>query len=371
MIEYLHSLPKEDGFWMPAEFGPRAATILIWPTRPGSWGKDPSEAEYAFTRVIRELSAEEKVYVLADGEGLARARGKVGDRAEILEIPTNDAWARDVGPTFVTDGKRVRGVNWRFNAWGGDYDGLYADWALDDQAAGRVLEKLGYAGYDAGDFVLEGGSVHADGEGTLLVTEACLLSPGRNPGLSRGQIAEKLKDYLGVRKILWLPRGIYGDETNEHVDNMCAFTKPGEVLLAWTDNENDPQYALSQETLVYLEKERDAAGRKLKITKLPIPDYPILLTEEDVEGYAFEPGEDTREAGERMAASYVNFYFGKKTILAPVFGGVNEKSDQRALSILRKACPDRKVIGVPAMAILQGGGNIHCVTQQIPEGARG
>ena len=214
--------------------------------------------------------------------------------------------------------------------------------------------------------MLEGGSIHVDGEGTLLTTEACLLSAGRNPNLTREQIEQKLADYLGIRKVLWLPRGIYLDETNEHVDNVCAFTAPGEVVLAWTDNKADPQYPLSKACLDYLNGVTDAAGRKLKVRLLPIPDHPILCTEADCAAYDFAPGEDMREPGDRLAGSYANFYIANSAVLVPQFGGENAASDARALAILREAFPTRRVIGIDARAILLGGGNIHCITQQVP-----
>ena len=218
--------------------------------------------------------------------------------------------------------------------------------------------------------MLEGGSVHSDGEGTVMVTESCLLSKGRNPDLTKEEITEKLKAYLGAEKVLWLPRGIYMDETNEHVDNVCAFLKPGEVILAWTDNREDPQYPLSMACLGYLEGETDAKGRKITVHKLPIPDHPVCVTGEELEGYVFEEGEDVREEGERLAASYVNFYFSNGAVILPAFGGENEESDRRAAQILGKLCPDREIIPVYARDILTGGGNIHCITQQIPAGKR-
>lgn len=176
----------------------------------------------------------------------------------------------------------------------------------------------------------------------MLVTEPCLLSAGRNPSLTKEQIEEQLKCYLGVEKVLWLPRGIYQDETNEHVDNVCAFLRPGEVVLAWTNNQNDPQYAMSKASFEYLSSVRDAKARKLIIHKLPIPDIPVCITKEELEGYEFEEGEDVREVGERLAASYVNFYFSNNAVVMPVFGGENEESDLRAQQIMAKLCPDRK-----------------------------
>ena len=200
------------------------------------------------------------------------------------------------------------------------------------------------------------------------VTEACLLSAGRNPDLSEEQIEQKLKTYLGVEKVLWIPRGIYNDETNEHVDNVCAFIRPGEVVLAWTDNEADPQYALSKASLDALEQLTDAKGRKIIVHKLPVPAVPVCITEDEVAGFDFVEGEDMREAGERLAASYVNFYFSNDSVVVPAFGGENAASDALAAEILAKLCPERKVVQIPARAILTGGGNIHCITQQIPKG---
>lgn len=296
------------------------------------------------------------------------------DNVELFLCETDDSWARDIGPTCVVkddNGQRIiRGVNWTFNAWGGEFDGLYPHWDKDDAFAEAFGDKYKFKMYDAAPFVLEGGSIHCDGEGTVLVTEACLLSEGRNPQMSKEEIEAKLLEYLGAEKVLWIPRGIYNDETNEHVDNVCAFIRPGEVVLAWTDNEDDPQYALSKASLDALEASTDAKGRKVVVHKLPIPDVPVCIAEEEVQGYDFEDGEDMREAGERLAASYVNFYFSNDSVVLPAFGGENETSDKRAAEILAKLCPERKIVSIPARAILTGGGNIHCITQQLPKGVK-
>ena len=365
----LHSLPAQDGFCMPAEYAPQSGVLLVWPVRPGSWGINPRAAQDAFCAVMRAASRSERVYLLADRMHLEEARAQAGDFATVLEIETNDAWARDIGPTFVSNGREVRGISWRFNAWGGEVDGLYADWTKDDAVAEAFCRALDTPCYDAGDFVLEGGSICSDGEGTLLVTEACLLSAGRNPNLNKGQIEQKLKDYLGIQKVLWLPRGIYQDETNEHVDNVCAFVAPGEVVLAWTDDERDPQYPLSRADYDYLSRQIDARGRKLTIHKLPIPNHPVCVTAEDLANMEFEAGEDALEVGQRLAASYVNFYFTNDAILLPQFGGENAASDARAVEALRRLCPTRGIVPIDSRAILLGGGNIHCITQQIPKGA--
>ena len=413
--------PSADGFHMPAEFSEHDGTIIIWPVRPGSWGVNPENAQKAFSSVIKNIAIAEKVIVIAEPgsktaveealrrnitssisaepvtESLPSAKnasvtksspsaknastkenalpvregsetGNILKNISVLEIPTDDSWARDTAPTFITNGSEVRGVSWQFNAWGGEFDGLYAHWDKDNAIAEKLCNRLDIPYYDFGDFVLEGGSIHTDGEGTLITTESCLLSKGRNPSLTREDIEDRLKKALGIKKVLWLPRGIYNDETNEHVDNVCAFISPGEVVLAWTDNENDPQYELSRKDLEYLENVTDAKGRKIKVHKLPIPDHPILIDESELSEYSFEEGEDTREIGERLAASYVNFYFANSCILVPSFGGENTESDKRAISILKALLPDKKVIGIDALAILLGGGNIHCITQQLPKG---
>ena len=377
--------PTEDGYYMPAEFSPHDGTLMIYPTRPGSWGKDRSDTLKSFGSVFIEILKRENLYLLA-GKGYAREADafmdelitvhchgddalekELSERCYIFEIDSDDAWARDVGPTCVVKkGKDIRGINWSFNAWGGEVDGLYATWDKDDAVALKFLETMEVDAYDAAPFVLEGGSIHCDGEGTVMVTESCLLSKGRNPQLTKEQIEERLKEYLGAEKVLWLPSGIYNDETNEHVDNVCAFIRPGEVVLAWTDDVNDPQYSMSKADLDYLEGVTDAKGRKIQVHKLYIPDNPVLIGESDLTNYEFEEGEDQREVGERLAASYVNFYFVNGAALVPQFGDGNEDSDKRAIETLQGLLPDKEVVGIDARPILLGGGNIHCITQQIP-----
>lgn len=362
-------LPVNDGFYMPAEFSKHAATIMIWPYRPGSWCYGAKAAQRVFAEIISEISKHEKVLVLAGDNQLESAKNALShlNNVEILNISSDDAWARDTAPTFlVNDTGALRAVDWQFNAWGGEYDGLYASWENDDKIPYQLCKIKGIDLYNAHPFVLEGGSIHTDGEGTLITTEECLLSPGRNPQLSKGEIEEKLKAYLGVSKIIWLPKGIYNDETNGHIDNICAFTAPSEVVLAWCEDKTDPQYEISKACLDVLESSVDAKGRKIKVYKLPVPTKPVCVSQEDLLGYDFEPGEDMREAGERLAASYVNFYFCNNAIILPQFGGENIDSDRAAAEILRSVCPDREIVPINAGDIILGGGNIHCITQQIP-----
>ena len=364
----LSSIPTEDGFRMPGEYELHRGTMLIWPVRPGSWVGGGVDAKKTFTEIACALSKHEEVYLLCDDKHIdeVKAAFQGNDRVIPMLIETDDAWSRDVGPTCVVNDKgEVRGIDWSFNAWGGTYDGLYASWDKDDAAAALLCEKLGMDCYDAKHLVLEGGSIHSDGEGTLLVTESCLLSPGRNPHMSKQQIEDELKKYLNASKVIWLPRGIEGDETNEHVDNVCAFVGPAEVVLAWTDDENDIQWGPSNESLKVLLSETDAQGRPFKVHKLPIPKKPVCITEEELEGLEFEEGEDTREAGERLAASYVNFYIANGCILLPQFG---DENDLKAAQMLGELFPDREIVKIAARSIIVGGGNIHCITQQIPLG---
>lgn len=413
--------PAKDGFRMPGEFEPHRGCIMIWPVRPGSWTNAGAEAKKTFIEVSLAIAKSEEVWMLCDcshfdevvgyytqascqtsgqasnpesyqksGQTSGQASSQAsyqksgqtsgqaseliinpdGDsenglfRIHVCTIPTDDAWARDVGPTCVKNEQgEIRGIDWQFNAWGGEYDGLYADWQQDDRAASEICRSLGIEHYDAHPFVLEGGSIHSDGEGTVMVTEACLLSAGRNPSMSKSEIEARLKEYLGAEKILWLPRGIEGDETNEHVDNVCAFVRPGEVVLAWTDDENDIQYRPSKETYDYLKSVTDARGRRLIIHKLPIPEKPVCITAEELNALKFEEGEEQRIEGERLAASYVNFYISNGGVILPQFG---DRNDEAAAAILSELFPGRTIEKIFARPIIVGGGNIHCITQQIP-----
>lgn len=369
----MDDLRRLTGYRMPAEYEPHDGCVMIWPVRPGSWPHGGKAAQRAFCRVAEVISRSEPVFFLADGAHLEEARKEIrlalpSARVEVLCIESDDAWARDVAPTFVVDahGGRI-GLDWRFNAWGGEVDGLYPHWERDDAVAQALCRALGETCFDAHPFVLEGGSIHSDGEGTVLTTESCLLSAGRNPGMSRRETEQMLCDTLGARKIVWLPCGIWQDETNGHVDNICAFVGPAEVVLAWTDDPCDPQYAMSRACEEALRGQTDALGRSFTVHRLPVPKRPVLVSGEDLEGYVFEDGEDVREAGERLAASYVNFYIANGSVVVPQFG---DEHDRDAVRILEGLFPEREVCPVPARDILLGGGNIHCITQQIPAGNR-
>jgi agmatine deiminase len=269
---------------------------------------------------------------------------------------------RDVGPTCVVNALgEVRGVDWHFNAWGGLSGGLYFPWDQDDLVARKVLEIERLARYRA-PLVCEGGALHADGEGTLLVTEQCLLNPNRNPKLTVAQVEQLLKQYLGANKIIWLGAGVFNDETDGHIDNLACFAAPGEVILTWTDDKRDPQYRISQDAFERLQSARDARGRRLRIHKLQQPG-PLYMTRGEAAGVQTRVGAKPRHARERLAASYINFYLPNGGVVVPL---LDAKTDAAALTRLRRIFPRRRVVGVPAREILLGGGNIHCITQQIP-----
>ncbi len=363
MSRVIDSTPRADGFYMPAEFAPHAGTWLLWPQRPDNWRMGAKPAQKAFVDVASAIAQFEPVTVGANHDQFSNARQKLPTHIRVVEMSNNDAWMRDCGPTFVIDGKRqVRGIDWMFNAWGGLYNGLYFPWDLDEGVAPRVFE-IERVDYYKAPIVLEGGSIHVDGEGTCLTTAECLLSPGRNPQLDRSEIEARLKEYLNVEKVLWIPRGVYHDETTGHVDNIACFLRPGVLALTWTDDRTDPQYAISAEAYDCLMSQTDARGRHLEVHKIHQPD-PILISVDEAEGVDLVAGSLPRQAGDRMAASYVNYYTCNGGAVVPLFG---DSHDEPALTALQQLMPERKVVGVPAREILLGGGNIHCITQQQPK----
>lgn len=358
----LDSTPAADGFRMPAEFEPHDGCWMAWPERPDNWRLDAAPAQEAFAAVAEAIAVSEPVTMAASAAQLERCRSLLSAAIRVVEIPTDDAWIRDTGPTFVVDdaGGR-RGVDWHFNAWGGREGGLYPSWERDERVAARVLEIEAADRYRA-PIVLEGGSIQVDGEGTVLTTEECLLNPNRNPGLSRERLERALCDYLGAEKVVWLGAGVFEDETDGHVDNLACFARPGLVLLSWAEDESDPQAAISRNALERLRSATDARGRPFEVVRLLSPG-PLLTEAEEAAGVLAAPGTQPRRAGDRLAASYVNFYLGNSRLVMPL---LDERCDERAAEILRGCFPEREVVGIPAREILLGGGNIHCVTQQVP-----
>ena len=362
MSATLTSRPARDGFSMPGEFAPHDGCWMLWPERTDNWRLGARPAQDAFAAVATAIAASESVTVGVSARQYRHARARLPPAVRVTELSSNDAWMRDVGPTFVLDARgRRRGVDWQFNAWGGLAGGLYAPWDLDDAVAQKVCEIERADRYRA-PFVLEGGSIHVDGQRTLLTTEECLLNPNRNPGLRRGALDQLLRDFLGVRTVVWLGRGVHGDETNGHVDNLACFAAPGQVCLSWSDDRRDPHYHIGREALERLASARDARGRRFKVHKLVQPG-PLYMSAAEARGVAAVEGDAPRLAGARLAGSYVNFYIGNRQVVMPL---LDRKRDAAAAAVLRRVFPRREIVGVPAREILLGGGNIHCITQQLP-----
>jgi agmatine deiminase len=356
MSRTLTSTPARDGFWMPPEFQAHEGCWMLWPERPDNWRRGAQPAQQAFATVATAIARFEPVSVGASARQYARARAALPAAVRVLELSSDDAWMRDVGPTFVVNAAgALRGVHWRFNAWGG----LYADYRCDQAVAQKVLEIAGCERYCA-PLINEGGAIHVDGQGTVLVTEQCLLK--RNPSLNRAQIESVLKRYLGASCVIWLGDGVIDDETSGHVDNLACFARPGEVCLTWSDDPNDPQQRVSEDAWERLMAARDARGRRLRVHKLPSPG-PLYMTRREAAGVVASPAIRALRAGQRLAASYINFYLANGAVILPL---LDPRTDGAARRVLRRVFAQRRIVGVPAREILLGGGDLHCITQQQP-----
>lgn len=362
MSKFLKTLPADDGFRMPGEHEAQDEVWMAWPTRTDNWRYGGKMAQKAFTEVAAAISAYTKVVMIVPHDQFNHARALLPDAIKVLEMSYNDSWMRDIGATYViNDQGERRGISWQFNAWGGEVDGLYSPWDLDDAVAVKMLNITEDEIYTA-PMVLEGGSIHVDGEGTLFTTEECLLHPSRNPNLSKQQIEQNLKNYLGVDKVIWLPRGLDScDETNGHVDNLLHVVRPGEVALSWTDDEAEELYQSCRQAYHVLSTEKDAKGRSISVHKLPMPG-PLFRTEEEAEGidhvYSMQ-----RKAGEKLAGSYSNYIISNGAVIFPL---LDATTDKQVKTILEKIFPKHHVIGVPCREVLLGGGDIHCISQQVP-----
>ncbi|KAJ9514574.1 hypothetical protein QJQ45_016311 [Haematococcus lacustris] len=394
---------------MPAEWEPHAGTWIGWPDNLFNWRQQARPAQLAFGAVAEAIAKYEPVTVCTTAASWLSARTQLPQHIRVVELSANDYWLRDTGPTVGAgaypglraaltppppdatpagvgpaaaaavgaagqgpEGAGVIACCWAFNAYGQKYSDVGG---LDAMIGVRVANVAGLPAVQP-SLVLEGGSIHVDGEGTLLTTEECLLHPNRNPNCSKEDIEAQLKRWLGVSKVLWLPRGLYADhDTNGHVDNFACFARPGVVLLAWTDDSSDPQHEISRQALEILQGMTDAAGRTLQVVKLPLPP-PLFRTKEECEGlvggYTMleeDPmGSDMyRRPGQRLAASYVNFFIANGAVVMPAFG---VPEDEVAKAVLQEQFPGRVVIAVPSREVLLGGGNIHCITCQQPGGVQ-
>ncbi|UEM19538.1 agmatine deiminase [Skermanella mucosa] len=336
------STPAADGFRMPAEWERHSRCWMAWPCRPETFAGGIDAACAAYAEVAQSIAQFEPVAMVCNQADVAEVSLACGPGIEVLPMPISDSWIRDTGPSFVVNGAgQVAGVDWGFNAWGNNYP----DHQVDAELAGHMLEHLGLPRYQA-PLILEGGSFHVDGEGTLITTEECLLNPNRNPNLGKAEIEQHLKDYLGVRQVIWLGRGYEQDETDGHIDEIACFARPGVVLALTTDDTGDPNFRIFQDNLDRLKAARDAHGRELEVVPLRQPHR-------------------RDHNGVRLTLSYTNFYIANGGIVMPAY---EDAADDEAFRTLRKVFPDREVLQVLALDIVKGGGGIHCITQQQPAG---
>jgi len=357
------STPKEDGYRMPAEFEPQSGCWMIWPERSDNWRYGAKPAQSVFAKIAEAVAKYEKMTVIVSPSQYKNARARLSTEIRVLEMVNDEAWVRDCGPTFlINDNGSIRAVDWCFNACGGLYDGLYFPWSNDDQIAQKICESEGIDSYRKGDFVLEGGAIHVDGEGTVLTTTMCLLSDGRNPTMSLPEIENTLLEYLGCEKIIWLKDGIDPEETGGHIDNIACFTAPGEVACIFTDDESHPFYEIAGSAYDILSKATDAKGRKLKIHKLCLPKKPCIIHGADTIDVI--EGKCRRRDGDAAIASYMNFLIINNAVIIPQFG---DENDGTAADQIKKMFPGREIIGIMANEIAFGGGSIHRIVMQQPD----
>ncbi len=353
MCGLMNDLPAKLGYRMPAEWEAHAGTWLTWPRREGI--SFPGRYELVppvYAEFIRLLTAVEDVNInVWDAameswvRGLLKENGASVERVRFHHFPAYEPWCRDHGPIFLVrdqNGNRERAVvDWGYNAWGNKYP----PYDLDDAVPQHVAKLRGLPLFSPG-IVMEGGSIEVNGCGTLLTTEACLLNPNRNPSLSKGEIEGYLRDYLGVTKILWLGEGIVGDDTDGHVDDLARFVGPSTVVTVVEEDPADENYGLLQDNLKRLRTFSDQDRRPLRVVELPMPGR-------------------VEHEGQRLPASYANFYIANELVVVPTYRHPN---DARALEMLRREFPDRRVVGVDSTALIWGLGSFHCISQQEPLG---
>lgn len=338
--------PKQSGFIMPAEWHPHERCWMAWPCHQDTWahiGLDKAREAYAL--VAQAIAQYEPVTLIVNQEDEESAKTWCKDNITLFTLPINDSWTRDTGPSFLLNQRgQLGGVDWIHNAWGGNY----SDCALDNHIASAVLKQTQALSFQA-PLVMEGGSFHVDGEGTILTTRECLLNKNRNPHLNQSEIEQYLCDFLGGSHVIWLNKGLLGDETDGHIDEIACFIAPGEVLCLITQDKTDPNYDRLHENLEILNTAKDAAGRHLKVHTIEQPPATYLNNE-------------------RLTLSYINFYLANKGIVMPAFGF--EHYDKTAYCLFRDLYPSYKITQIDALDVFTGGGGIHCITQQQPKHTR-
>ena len=336
-----------NGWWMPAEWSRHAATWMVWPHNRAlwetTWGVTLAQVQQDFARVANAIARFEPVKMVVDPSAVAGAKALCGAGIELIEQAVNDSWCRDSGPSFICHPQQgVAGVSWRFNAWGGK-----SAHDLDESLARRVLNDLGLEcfGTPLGN---EGGAIHVDGEGTLITTESVLLNPNRNPGMTKAEVEAIFERLLGIKKTIWLPGDpdhVTGDMTDGHVDGVCAFARPGVLLVDATHDRGSVYAEVVRENRRALELATDARGRRFEMLEL------------------FEATDAVDTEAEVFCASYTNFYIANGAIIMPAYGIA---ADQVAAGVLAQAFPGREIVPVHINHLAHGGGGVHCITQQQP-----
>lgn len=349
---------------LPFEGVKHEGTIIELPYRSDTWRLNAKPALKEFHELVSIISKYEKVFLVVDSHISEDTidEFKINSNVIILKYDYNDSWARDNTLLFLSDGYNRVSIDYGFNSWGGIVDGLYPDYQKDNELGINLNKYFNDKIYQNKDFILEGGSIHSDGEGTLITTKACLLSKGRNSNLTKDEIEEELKRTLRIKKVLWLPHGIYNDETNEHVDNVCCFLSPGVLALASCYDKTDIQYKYYLEDLEYLKNAVDAKGRKLQIVEIEVPK-PLYMSKVESDGLTKTDAIERKE-NNRLAGSYINFYMSDKFVILPKF---NVEEDIKAYNKIKEFYKDKDIYQVYSREILLAGGNIHCVTMQVPE----
>ena len=353
-------VPAQLGYRWPAEWEPQASVWLSWPRNPATWPEHFEPVPEEFAQFVRLLAEYEPVNILAGGkEVMEQARSLVGDLKDVTlhDIPTNDAWCRDHGPTFLGSGQSAVGskdqaplptahsllpslIDWGYNAWGGKYP----PFDLDNQVPRRIAEVQSRRVFTPG-IILEGGAIDGNGCGTILTTESCLLNPNRNPQLDRAGVEGYLRDYLGAKKVLWLAGGeIAGDDTDGHIDQIARFVNPTTVVVSVCDDPTDENYGPTQQNLVELQVMSDQDGQPLNIIPLRLP-RPLFCD------------------GQRLPAGYCNFLIANGVVIVPQFG---DPADAEGLRTLQPLFPNRAVRGSPSLNLIWGLGSFHCLSQQEP-----
>ncbi len=355
--------PRALGYRMPAEWAPHEATWLAWPHNPEDWPGKFSSIPWLYAEIVRLLAAHERVHLIVENaaaerrvRSMLKRAGADLDRVDFHRWPTDRGWTRDSGPIFLRDGSgEIALTNWQFNGWA-----KYDDWRLDDKLPGRIAKLLKFPqwkpivqnqdGTKYRRVVLEGGSIDVNGAGSLLTTEECLLSEvqQRNPGLTRAQLEQVFSDFLGIDQVLWLNRGIAGDDTHGHIDDIARFVSRDMIVAAVEPDTRDPNHAPLAENLARLKSARTLEGKQFTVVELPMP-RPVVFRKQ------------------RLPASYANFYIANGQVLVPTF---HDPNDRVALNILAQVFPDREIIGVHSVDLIWGLGALHCMTQQQPAASR-